>query len=151
MTPKHLVSDHFATGRFPPHGRIELWAEGNVVRLTGTGPFNVEAIQAMGAAWRALCTELPEGQPFADIVTVRESMMASPNVLEAVGRFLQNNSANHIAPRAVAWIVPPDVEGASLMIPQFERVFREAGRHIAFFDDEPTALSWVKAALNETR
>jgi hypothetical protein len=148
MTHTHLVSDHFATGPFPPHGRIELWAEGNVVRLTATGPFNVEAIQAMAAAWRALCADLPEAEPFADVVTVKDSIMASPEVLDAIGRFLNHNSEQHIAPRAVAWIVPPDVEGASLMIPQFEHVFTEAGRRIAFFEDEASALAWVKTALH---
>lgn len=142
-----LSIDRFASGPFRPHGRIELWTEGNVVRLNAMGPFNKEAVVAMGATWRQLFAELPVRDPFADIVTITGSMMAGPDVLQAFASFLQANTSAHIAPCAVAWVVSPEVEGVELMTPQFEHVYELAGRNIRFFDSDEIAVQWVRQQL----
>ncbi|MBL8488952.1 MAG: hypothetical protein JNK22_17950 [Rhodocyclaceae bacterium] len=144
--PKKSV-DEFATGPFRPHGRIEIWAEGNVVRLDAAGPFNKEAIVAMGATWRALFDGMPADGPFADLVTVHRSVMASQEVVDAFGGFLAANTAARQAPSAVAWVVDPEVEGASLMLPKFAAVYVAAGRNFRFFDNEPEAEAWVREQL----
>lgn len=142
-----LNIQQFASGPFKPHGRIELWAEGNVVYLEAAGPFNKEAVMAVGVTWRELFARIPSTEVFADIVTVDVSMMAGPEVLEAFGAFLQDNSAANVAPRAVAWVVPPTVEGSFFMIPAFEQVYQSAGRNIRFFDNLPEAQDWVRTQL----
>lgn len=142
-----LSIDQFASGPFRPHGRIELWTEGNVVRLNAMGPFNKEAVVAMGTTWRRLFAELPVHGAFADIVTITGSLMAGPDVLQAFASFLQANTSARIAPCAVAWVVPPEVEGAELMTPQFEHVYALAGRNIQFFDSDPIAVQWVRQQL----
>ncbi|HRK40032.1 MAG TPA: hypothetical protein PK347_16780 [Burkholderiaceae bacterium] len=144
---QRLDSDQFATGPFRPHGRAELSAQGKIIHLTASGPFNMEAVSAIGAAWRQLFAESPADGPFADIVTVVGSMMAGPDVMRAFGTFLQANTAASIAPCAVAWVVPPGVEGAVIMIPQFRQVYEAAGRNIAFFDGAEPAQTWVLEQL----
>ena len=141
--------DEFATGPFRPHGRIEIWAEGNVVRLEAAGPFNKEAVVAMGATWRALFAGMPADGPFADIVTIHRSVMTSQEVVDAFGAFLAANTAARQAPSAVAWIVDKDVEGASLILPKFAQVYAAAGRNFRFFDNEPEAVAWVRAQLRD--
>lgn len=140
-------SDLFASGPFRPHGRAELWAEGQVIRLSTAGPFNMEAVMAIGAAWRQLFAELPIRGLFADIVTVSGSLMAGPDVMRAFGHFLQANTHAHIAPCAVAWVVPPDVEGATLMVPLFREVYEAANRNIEFFETNAAAEAWVRTQL----
>lgn len=142
-----LSSDLFGSGPFRPHGRAEMWAEGKVIRLSAVGPFNQEAVVAIGAAWRQLFADLPRHEMFADIITATGSMMAGPDVISAFGLFLKANTAAHIAPCAVAWVVAPDVEGAELMIPQFKAVYESAGRNIAFFETDEAAQTWVRAQL----
>lgn len=142
-----LNIQQFASGPFKPHGRVELWTEGNVVYLEASGPFNKEAVLAVGATWRELFARLPHSGPFADVVVVEGSMMAGPEVLEAFGAFLGMNTAANVAPCAVAWVVPPAVEGGVLMIPAFEQIYQAAGRNIRFFDNLPQARDWVRGQL----
>ena len=146
--PKTSVGE-FATGPFRPHGRIEIWAEGNVVRLDAAGPFNREVILAMGTTWRALYSGMSEDEPFAGIVSIHHSLMASQEVLDALRDFLVANTAEHHASRVVAWVVPADVEGASLMMPRLARVLTEAGRNFRTFDNEAAAEAWVREQLRE--
>lgn len=149
--PHHprINSDQFAQGLFRPHGRAELWAEGKVIYLQAVGPFNMEAVAAIGGAWRQLFAEGPAAEAFADIVLVSNSMLAGPEVMAAFGQFLLANSAAGIAPMAVAWVVPPEVEGATIMIPQFRRTYAMAGRNIAFFEREAEAEAWVRQQLQQ--
>ena len=109
--------DEFATGPFRPHGRIEIWAEGNVVRLEAAGPFNKEAVVAMGATWRALFAGMPADGPFADIVTIHRSVMTSQEVVDAFGAFLAANTAARQAPSAVAWNIRRSTIRSSSPIP----------------------------------
>ncbi len=148
---KRLNSDQFATGPFRPHGRAELWAEGKVIHLSAAGPFNMEAVLAIGAAWRQLFADVPAQGLFADIVIATGSMMAGPDVIRAFGQFLQANTAANLAPCAVAWVVPPEVEGAMLMIPQFRQVYEAAGRNIAFFETQDAAQAWIRIQLQEAK
>ncbi|MBY0464438.1 MAG: hypothetical protein K2W33_05800 [Burkholderiales bacterium] len=144
-----LNSDLFACGPFRPHGRAELWAEGKVIHLTAAGPFNQEAVVAIGAAWHQLFADLPAQGLFADLVTVTGSLMAGPDVMQAFGQFLRANTAANIAPCAVAWVVPPEVEGALLMTPLFKQVYEAAGRNVAFFDTAHDAQVWIRAQLQQ--
>lgn len=148
---QRISSDQFATGPFRPHGRVELLAQGKIIHLTASGPFNMEAVNAIGAAWRQMFADSPAEGPFADIVTVAGSMMAGPDVMRAFGSFLQANTAAHISPCAVAWVVPADVEGAVIMIPQFRQVYEAAGRNIAFFDSAEPAQAWVLDQLQQAQ
>lgn len=43
---KRNIQD-FAAGGFRPHGEVELWAEGPVMRVIAQGPFNREAVLAL--------------------------------------------------------------------------------------------------------
>ncbi len=142
-----LHSDDFASGPFRPHGSIELWTEGNVVRLNARGPFNKEAVLAMHTAWRQLAASVPLQSAFADIVTVSDSMMAGPDVLNSFAQFLQANTSSDLVPCAIAWVVPRHVEGALLMIPLFEEAYRVAQRNVRFFEVDAEAVQWVKAQL----
>jgi hypothetical protein len=128
-----------------------MWAEGKVIYLSAAGPFNMEAVAAIGAAWRQLFADLPAQGLFADIVVATGSLMAGPDVIRAFGQFLQANTVANLAPCAVAWVVPPDVEGGMLMIPQFRQVYEAAGRNIAFFEAEDTAQDWIRTQLQEAQ
>lgn len=143
-------TDEFAAGPFRPHGRVEIWAEGNVVRLDAAGPFNKEAVIALGATWRSLFAELPRQGAFASITVVRNSVLISQEVLDALGAFLRSNTAAGQGAEAVAFVVAPDVEGRSMMLPMFAETYAAAGRNFAAFATEAEAEVWVRARLQES-
>ncbi len=149
MTPEEIRTtvSQFADGMFVPHGRVELRRAGHVVYLEASGPFNTEAITALGAAWRGLFVNLPPGAMFADIAIMHHSVMASPDVLAAFHGFLQRNTTDGLAPKAVAWVVGPEVEGAEIMVPRFKKIYTEAGRNFRFFATLPDAEAWIDSEL----
>lgn len=137
----------FATRGFRPHGEIEFWAEGSVIRIVAEGPFNREAVQAVGLAMRDLFTAMPAGQRFGDILEFRSSLLASPDALAAFAEFLQAMSASKTAPVAVAYVVSPEVEGRSLMLPIFTKLYAEHGREFSAFESMAEAEVWLRERL----
>lgn len=142
-------TDQFAAGPFRPHGKVEIWAEGNVMRLEATGPFNKEAVIALGATWNSLFDEMPLHGAFANIIVMRHSLMVSQEVLDAFGAFLHVNNRAGRGASAVAFVVAPDVEARALMLPMFAETYAAAGRQFAAFETEAEADVWVRARLKE--
>ena len=142
-------TDQFAAGPFRPHGRVDIWAEGNVMRLDAVGPFNKEVVIALGATWNNLFDEMPVHGPFANIIVLRRSVVVSQEVLDAFGEFLHANNRAGRGASAVAFVVAPDVEGRSLMLPMFAATYAAAGRLFAAFETEAEADVWVRARLTE--
>jgi hypothetical protein len=142
-------TDQFAAGQFRPHGRVDIWAEGNVMRLDAIGPFNKEVVIALGATWNSLFDDMPVHGPFANIITLRRSVVVSQEVLDAFGEFLHANNRAGRGASAVAFVVAPDVEGRSLMLPMFAATYAAAGREFAAFATDAEADVWVRAKLKE--
>ncbi|QPF71917.1 hypothetical protein G8A07_02555 [Roseateles sp. DAIF2] len=140
-------STAFASGIFRPHGQVDIWTEGTIVRLEACGPFNREGVLAMGLAMRDLFAGAPVGPRFADILEMHQSLLASPDALEAFTGFLKTMSEAKTAPVAVAFVAAPEVEGRSLMLPIFARIYAEHGREFAAFETLAEAEAWVRARL----
>lgn len=147
--PRRLHSDDFASGPFAPHGRVELWRDGSVVRIVAEGPFNVESVQAIGAAMARLFAEAPPVGRFADILEFRRSILVTPEALLAFDAFLARMSQAKTAPLAVAYIVGPEVEGRDLMLPTFRRLYAKHQRRFAHFEADAPAEAWVRDQLSE--
>lgn len=139
----------FAAGPFRPHGTVELWEDGAVIRVEAAGPFNPEAAQAMAAALRAAVAARPPRSRFALIVHMRLSMLVSLDTLDSFRRMLASNSADGIAPVAVAWVVEPGVEGADLIMPRVAAAYREAARPYRQFSDTAEADLWIAECLHQ--
>lgn len=145
--PPRLRSDDFASGPFAPHGRVEIWRDGSVVRLLAEGPFNAESVMAIGAAMAKLFADAPPKGRFADILEFRNSILATPEALATFDAFLSRMSEAKTAPLAVAYIVGPEVEGRELMLPVFGRLYQKHQRRFAFFEEASQAETWVRAQL----
>ncbi|MCX7146942.1 MAG: aldehyde dehydrogenase family protein [Sulfuritalea sp.] len=118
------------------------------VEING-GPFNKEVVIALGATWNNLFDEMPVHGPFANIIVLRRSVVVSQEVLDAFGEFLHANNRAGRGASAVAFVVAPDVEGRSLMLPMFAATYAAAGRLFAAFETEAEADVWVRARLKE--
>jgi len=145
--PKTRNISTFATSGFRPHGAVEFWAEGSVIRILAEGPFNREAVQAVGLAMRDLFASMPSAGRFADLLEFRNSLLASPDALEAFADFLKAMSAAKTAPVAVAYVVGPQVEGRSLMLPIFAKLYAEHGREFEAFETQAEAEHWLRERL----
>lgn len=138
----------FVAGPFKAHGQIEMWREGQVVRLRAQGPFNREAVHALGRAMQDLLAKDPPQGRFCDILELQSSMMTSPEGMRDFEQFLQHMGQQRQPPLAVAWVAQPDVEGRDFMLPLFEALYQKHGRRFRAFETLAQAQDWVATHLD---
>ena len=109
--------------RFVPHGRITAHLSGPILCFDTVGPFNAEAIQALLRAYRPLLVELSGRGAYGHITTFHGSMLATPDALDAFGGLLAEWRTHGIMPSANAYVADAAVEGRSVMMPIFEKLF----------------------------
>lgn len=136
--------DHF---RFPTHGRIDLVIDGPKAVYRVAGPFNVQLIAALEALEdRARALGAFSGT-WGIVVVFDICALASPDVLEALRLHAEARRQQGIAPAAVAFVLPPDVEGAKLMTPNYERLFRQMHLRFSVFCTQAQAEAWLAAYI----
>ena len=143
---KRNIQD-FAGGGFRPHGEVELWAEGPVMRVIATGPFNREAVLALGKAVHDLYQELGPDRPFCELVEYRGSLLASPEALTTLSDLLALMTKIGTAQKAVALVVAGEVEARDLMLPMVCKVYAENGRNVASFETVAAGRAWLNTLL----
>ncbi|QTN29924.1 hypothetical protein HZ993_09000 [Rhodoferax sp. AJA081-3] len=143
-----LHTSAFSTGKFAPHGEFVLTSDGEVLCYEATGPFNVEAIRALGVTRRKAYKRWQPNGTFAAIVHWHESALMSPEAFDAYRggyvRFIQDVQPKSI----VAWVAQPDVEGMYIMVQKFAEVFEHTQTDFRFFTEMDTAHRWVANALS---
>ncbi len=145
--PERRSIDDYAHGLFRPHGQVELWLEGSVLRIVAEGPFNREAVQAVSRAMHDLLAGVMPGKPFAVLLEMRVSLLASPDALAAFEEFLRTMSGAQIAPKVVAYVVAPDIECRSLMLPLYAAIYARHQRLFAAFETQAEAEAWLRTQL----
>ncbi|WP_296447892.1 hypothetical protein [Rhodoferax sp. UBA5149] len=146
--PKPHSTDDFADGNFKPHGRLDVHLEGDIVVYDAEGPFNLEAIVALGKARRAVVAEWGTEDRRATIVVFRTSMLMSPAALEAYEQGMQAHLAQVKPHVAVAWVVAPEVEGRSIMLPYFAKIFSRINVPWQAFEELHAAQVWARSRLD---
>ncbi len=144
MTEDWHSTSRFAQGRFEPHGVLEMGRHGNILVMEAAGPFNGESLAAFGALWESLFRKVPWGEPYANIVSIRQSLLASPDFLAGFEQFLSQNTEKKQVSFAIAWIIEPDTEGARIMLPVFQDIYERAGRNFRVFDTRAEAEAWIE-------
>lgn len=154
-TPAHsddgfdpATASPMASGRFRPHGRTAVWAEGAMVHVLAEGPFNREGADAFSLKMVELYRQLPIGQRFVNITEFRGSMMATPDAWEHLALHLQRVNDSGLPLVATAWAAAHDVEGRNLFMPRAALLFREHGRVFEGFASMADAEAWARRQLS---
>lgn len=144
----HHTTDEFAVGDFKPHGLVEMWLEGNILRYDAVGPFNRELVRAISQAQHEIMLAAKARGACVEIVTIHESALVTPDGLAELALILQDVNQQGLAPLAVAYVMTADVEGANLMAPLFRKRYQDQGRVFQIFDRMEDARVWAQAQLN---
>ncbi len=138
-------TDELPSPRFPAHGCVEYRADGDCLVGDACGPFNLELVGQLRRLLPPLLAVLREQGPWLHLCRFQHSAMTSPQALQALETLLEELIAADLAPRRTAFVIAPDVEGANLMGPVFERSYARVGLSMRCFGDEPTAMAWLRA------
>jgi hypothetical protein len=146
--PDKFSIDQFPDHRFSAHGHYEIWKEGETFMISVEGPFNLESVVAMGKARQAALTAWGSGDSEAWIVIFQTSMMMSLEALNAYSAGLQKHLQACGPAVALAWVAAPDVEGRSIMLDHFSRIFSRFQVPWKVFEERACAKVWVQDRLN---
>lgn len=142
-----LVSTEHSRSRFAPHGEVLITGDGEIIRFDVHGPFNAEALVAVGYAMAELLMRWTPQGPFATISYWQGSMLASQDALEAYRGVLRQG--RKLLPQEVVnvWVVPPSVEGRRLMEVHWRKLYADCGYPLEIFDTEADALTCIQTRL----
>jgi hypothetical protein len=143
-----LSTDDFAHGKFKPHGRMDVHLEGDIVVFRAEGPFNLEAIVALGNARRAAVADWGSNGRRATIVEFHTSMLMSQDALDTYAQGMQSHLAQVKPSVAVAWVVAPGLEGRLFMLPYFAEIFSRIGVPWKAFAHMDEAKAWIQSHLD---
>jgi hypothetical protein len=134
----------FETGRFPAHGRSTIQVKGDIVFQEHTGPFNAEFFRGL-SSFRSKLHDSGDLPPvFGVVVTWHGSILMTPDALEAYRHFTRGTRG-----RVVAYVMAPDTEGMSVMLPTFRAIWAQLPREIELFGNREDASAWVRARLDQ--
>lgn len=135
--------------KFAPHGRVDIWMDGNILHYESTGPFNKELADSLAVAQSNFLRALKPTGRWASICTVKESALATPDALQRYAELI-HQAPPEFTPVATAYVIALDVEGGQLMAPHFAKVFADAGRPFQSFGTLAEAQAWVQAMIGNT-
>ena len=150
-TPQPLSTNAVSTSRYAPHGEFSLHIDGDIVFYDATGPFNLEALQALATARSTILADWAIERPVAGIVHWHRSVMMSPEAFAAYREGIAKYHENAKLPVALAWVAAADVEGMALMHQKFEKLFIERKTNFKLFDSLAPARAWVDEHLAAAR
>ena len=137
--------------RFPAHGTVDQSVApvpgGRVVYIDATGPFNREMVDRIREAHTPTFREAAVRGPFGHITTFHSSMLATPDAFTAFTALVAEWRAMGIVPTANAYVVGPEVEGATIVKPHYRRAWD--GTSFEIFEHRDEAEAWVAQLLSK--
>ena len=126
---------------FRPHGRASFRIVGPIVVMHVRGPWNAELVVRSHADLQAALGELQAGA-WGMMVVVQGSALFGPDAMDAIRDVARNETAR-MGRVATAWVLGPDVEGATLMPGVIESLYGGSDR-IRIFEAVQPAEAWLK-------
>lgn len=142
-------TNHYPQGPFRAHGWRALERDGRIAIFHSEGPYNLEMVQALKEVRRANEAKYGPGGRQATITVVHSSLLMPPEALSAFEDYVLSLTVPGQPGLPVAWVVAPDVEGRTLMLPHFERMYARAERPWRAFESLDEALAWIRTRLGE--
>jgi len=140
-------TDKTKTTRYNQHGRMQSHVDNNILINEATGPFNAEIISAIQVIQRDLLKEISGHEHWAQVYIFYESVLCSPDTIEALRTYLARFKDPKKQPVATAFVMGTDIEGSSMMGPHYRQVYEEAQLTFQLFSTKAQALAWVNTML----
>lgn len=149
MINEQYSTDKVAYNKLKPHGRVNFSVvDGNIVIYHALGPFNAELFTAFQSIEPEVLKQLKsQTEHWVEIVVFEKSCLALNEFISNLSRYLQEMKKEGLVPRASAYVIKDDIDGALFMTNLYQKCYESAGLTFQVFEDELAAISWVKSFL----
>lgn len=144
-------TDDILIGTFRPHGRVDIRIENGLIYSDAYGPFNRELIHALVRIQRKLAAQGNLTEPHGEVISIFESALAGRDVVDILTRALQGMQRESRKKLGAAFLIGPEVEGVSIMLPAILSCYTNAGIPSRVFEKMEEAESWLRSLLDAER
>jgi hypothetical protein len=130
---------------FRPHGHASFGIRGRIVAIHVRGPWNAELVLQVHAEMHAALEGIREKKAWAVMVIVQGSALFGPDAVEAIRETARSETAS-MGRVATAWVLDPEVEGATLMPHVIRSLYGDSDR-IRLFEALAPAEAWLEERL----
>jgi hypothetical protein len=127
--------------KFPGHGASRFERRGQVLLLYSEGPFNAEHIQTLAPHFVEHGQALAQGGAWATINVVTRSILLTPDAVDMLRRSAEWTRDEYLRV-AAGYVVAPEVEGRSIVLPILYECYREVFPVEMFTELDP-AMVWA--------
>lgn len=132
--------------KFSVHGDFELRLVDNILILDGSGYGNCEAVEKYKREALPLKQQLSAtGKPWGNVLHLQGNAML---VKEAINNVNASAKITYTMGLTHVGIVLDNVDYEILVKDCWSRIYRDTGIEIEFFDNEASALQWVKSNID---
>ncbi|MBB6481184.1 hypothetical protein [Spirochaeta isovalerica] len=129
---------------FYPHGELHFSVEGNLMIMTGTGPWNMESIIKSGDDATRSHKKL-YGLKWGLLALLNGQAIHTPDAANVLIEAVKKDKKNG---RTASALVLYDSGSADFGKHHISEIYRKAGETFRFFDNEESARKWLSAQLD---
>ncbi|MES2104081.1 MAG: hypothetical protein V4634_08685 [Pseudomonadota bacterium] len=144
-------TDDVLIGAFRPHGRVDIRIENSIIYSDAYGPFNIELVHALVRIQHQLAAQGNITGPLGEVIRISDSALAGRNVVDILTKALERMRQEGRSRVGAAFLIGPEVEGISIMLPTILSRYTEAGIPNRVFEKMEDAESWIRSLLDAAR
>jgi hypothetical protein len=128
---------------FRPHGKFQVWTEGQLLFTELTGPWNRELVEYWAAQAFELASTFSVERPYIGITIVHDSILCPANAIDRIAQAVQVSQTKlHCIENVI--VAADSVEGKELVKSTYQRM---GLRH--FFNDLASAKIWAEQTISD--
>ncbi|WP_395006119.1 hypothetical protein [Undibacterium sp.] len=126
---------------FRPHGKFQVWTEGQLLLTELTGPWNRELVEYWAAQAFELASTFSVERPYIGITIVHDSILCPADAIDRIAQAVQVSQTKlHCIENVI--VAADSVEGKDLVKSTYQRM---GLRH--FFSDLDSAKAWAEHTM----
>ncbi len=150
MTDKIYSTSSVKSLYFAQHGSVEMkLLDSGVLAYKATGPFNLETLVAIDKLHHneVFIELLKHQQQWSEVIEFHVSCLFTHEAIETLGKYIVFNRQQGIPLKGVAFVIPKDMEGASLTVDLIAPLYKKSSFPFKRFTDVSEGLLWAEKLL----
>ncbi len=128
---------------FEDHGTLDIEADGQILIIEGTGPWNLESLDKSGSVALPVVQPLL-GKPWGVLAILHGQVIYVPDAADALVDIVREDKRKG---RVASAIILTGSDSPNFSENHISEIYTRAGEEFAFFDNQEAAKNWLLKKL----
>lgn len=129
---------------FAEHGTFKIWQEGQFMMIEGSGPWNLQSLEASAKEAQTAQNTL-YGKPWGAIAIIHEQPIHVPDAAKLLVEFVKRDIKNG---RVGSALLVDECDSPQFAKNHISDIYDRAGEIYEFFDDLGSARAWLQSRID---